>query len=61
MRKFTQNQHICFAVVIFILLVRVTPCLAEFTIEDEKKLGKEFYDKMREQHLIYEIKASMII
>lgn len=57
MRKFTQNQHICFAVVIFILLVRVTPCLAEFTIEDEKKVGKEFYDKMREQHLIYENKS----
>jgi len=45
MRKFTQNQHICFAIVIFILLVRVTPCLAEFTIEDEKKWARNFMIK----------------
>jgi predicted Zn-dependent protease len=56
MRKFIQNQHICFAVILFILLFRVSPCLAEFTIEDEKKLGKEFYDKMNEHQLIYKNK-----
>ncbi len=56
MRKFLQNQHIYFAVVILILLFRASPCFAEFTLEDENKLGKEFYDKMRAQHLIYENK-----
>jgi len=53
MRKFTQNQHICFVIIIFIMLFRVSPCLAEFTLEDERKVGKEFYDKIKEQKLIY--------
>jgi predicted Zn-dependent protease len=56
MRKFIQNQHICFAVVLFIILFRVSPCLAEFTTEDERKVGKEFYDKMNEHKLIYKNK-----
>jgi beta-barrel assembly-enhancing protease len=53
MFKFRQNQYIYLAVILFILLCRVSPCLAEFTIEDEKKVGKEFYDKMEESQLIY--------
>ena len=57
MRKFIQNQHICFVIVIFIMLFRVSPCSAEFTIEDEKKVGKEFYDKIKEQKLIYKNKS----
>ena len=52
MRKFTQNQYICFAVIFLILFFQVNVCFAEFTIEDEKKLGKEFYDKMEEHQLI---------
>ena len=52
MRKFTQNQYIYFAVILFILLFRVSPCLADFTIEDERKLGREFYDQMEQHHLI---------
>ena len=52
MRKFTQNQYIYFAVILFILLFRVSPCLADFTIEDERKLGREFYDQMEQNHLI---------
>jgi predicted Zn-dependent protease len=52
MRKLTQNQYIYFAVILFILLFRVSPCLADFTIEDERKLGREFYDQMEEHHLI---------
>jgi beta-barrel assembly-enhancing protease len=52
MRKFIQNQHICFIVVFLILFILVKPCLAEFTIEDEKKLGKEFYDQLEEHKLI---------
>ncbi|MFZ1037772.1 MAG: M48 family metalloprotease [Smithella sp.] len=52
MRKFTQNQYIYFVVILFILLFRVSPCLADFTIEDERKLGREFYDEMEQHHLI---------
>ncbi|MDD5344170.1 MAG: M48 family metalloprotease [Smithella sp.] len=57
MRKFIQNQYICFVVVIFILLCRAIPCLAEFTLEDEKKVGKEFYDKLIENKLIFKNKS----
>jgi hypothetical protein len=56
MCKFTQNQYISFAVVFFILLFRASICLAEFTIDDEKKLGKEFYDKMGKNHFLLENK-----
>ena len=56
MCKFTQNQYISFAFVFFILLFRASICLAEFTIDDEKKLGKEFYDQMGKNHLLLENK-----
>jgi predicted Zn-dependent protease len=56
MCKFTQNQYISFALVFFILLFRASICLAEFTIDDEKKLGKEFYDKMGKNHFLLENK-----
>lgn len=52
MRKFTQNQYIYFIALVLVLLFRANNCLAEFTIEDEKKLGKEFYDKLEENKLI---------
>jgi predicted Zn-dependent protease len=52
MRKFTQNQYIYFVVILFILLFRASPCRADFTIEDERKLGREFYDQMEQHHLI---------
>ena len=52
MRKFTQNQYIYFAVIFILLFFQVNICFAEFTIQDEKKLGKEFYDKMEEHKLI---------
>jgi len=57
MRKITQNQYISFAILFFILFFRTSLCLAEFTITDEKKLGKEFYDKLAENKLIYEDKT----
>ena len=56
MCKLTQNQYISFAVVFFILLFRASICLAEFTIDDERKLGKEFYDQMGKNHLLLENK-----
>jgi beta-barrel assembly-enhancing protease len=52
MRKFTQNQYIYFAVLFLVLFFQVNICFAEFTIDDEKKLGKEFYDKLEEHQLI---------
>jgi predicted Zn-dependent protease len=52
MRKFIQNQYIYFIVIFLILFFQVNICFAEFTIQDEKKLGKEFYDKMEEHKLI---------
>ena len=52
MRKFTQNQYIYFTVIFILLFFQVNICFAEFTIQDEKKLGKEFYDKMEEHKLI---------
>ncbi|MBN1365475.1 MAG: M48 family metalloprotease [Syntrophaceae bacterium] len=57
MRKFNQNQYIYFIVFVFILLFIISPCFAEFTISDEKKLGKEFFDKMEENHLIFKNKS----
>ncbi len=56
MCKFTQNQYISFAVVFFILLFRASICFAEFTLDDEKKLGKEFHDQMVKNHLLLENK-----
>ena len=57
MRKFIQNQYIYFAVLAFILLFRISPCFAEFTIEDEKKVGKEFFENLDEHQLILKNKA----
>ncbi|NTW07825.1 MAG: M48 family metalloprotease [Syntrophaceae bacterium] len=54
MRNFIQNQYISLVFVFFILFFRATVCFAEFTIDDEKKLGKEFYDKMVKHHLLLE-------
>ncbi|MGV8056491.1 MAG: M48 family metalloprotease [Smithellaceae bacterium] len=56
MRKSIQNQYISFAVILFILFFRAAVCFAEFTIDDEKKLGKEFYDKLAKHHLLLEDK-----
>lgn len=56
MRKFAQNQYFYFAALLLILLLRTENCFAEFTIDDEKKVGKEFYDKLEEHHLILQNK-----
>ena len=46
-----------FVLIVLIFLFKTNICFAEFTIEDEKKLGKEFYDKMAEHHLILDNKT----
>ena len=56
MRKLIQNQYISFIFALFILLFFANICLAEFTIDDEKKLGKEFYDQLEKHHFLLENK-----
>jgi beta-barrel assembly-enhancing protease len=56
MRKIIQNQYIFFVFILFILFFQASICLAEFTIDDEKKLGKEFYDNLAKHHLLLENK-----
>jgi predicted Zn-dependent protease len=56
MRKLIQNQYISFATIFFILFFWTSICLAEFTFADEKKLGKEFYDKLAKHNFLLENK-----
>jgi beta-barrel assembly-enhancing protease len=56
MRKIIQNQYIFYVLIVFIVLFRSGICFADFTIDDEKKLGKEFYDKLVKHQLILENK-----
>ena len=52
MYKLIQNQYISFALGFIILFLFANVCFAEFTIDDEKKLGKEFNDKLVENNLL---------
>ncbi len=52
MRKLIQNQYIYSTLLIGILMFNIPPCFAAFTIDDEKKLGREFYEKLEEHKLI---------
>lgn len=54
MWKRIQNQYISFTLIFFVLFFWTAICSAEFTIDDEKKLGKEFYDKLAKHHLLSE-------
>ena len=56
MWKLIQNQYISLVFIFFILFFRTSICFAEFTIADEKKLGKEFYDKITKHNLLLENK-----
>lgn len=56
MWKFVQNQYFSLAFIFFVLFFRASVCFAEFTIDDERKLGKEFYDKLAKHHLLLENK-----
>jgi predicted Zn-dependent protease len=56
MRKLLQNQYISFAVLFLLIFFRTSICCAEFTIDDEKKLGKEFYDKLEKNNFLLENK-----
>ena len=56
MCKLLQNQYISFAVLFLLIFFRTSNCFAEFTIDDEKKLGKEFYDKLEKNNFLLENK-----
>ena len=56
MRKYFQKQYFSFVILFFVLLLQTNICFAEFTIDDEKKLGKEFYDKLVKNHFLLENK-----
>jgi beta-barrel assembly-enhancing protease len=58
MRKIIQNQYIFYVFIFSIMLLRASICFAEFTIDDEKKLGKEFYDNLAKHQLIFENKRA---
>jgi len=56
MRKLIQNQYIYFATLFLLIIFQASICFAEFTIDDEKKLGKEFYDKLEKNNFLLENK-----
>ena len=58
MRKIIQNQYIYYILIFAIMLLQASVCFAEFTIEDEKKLGKEIHDNLAKNQLILENKRA---
>jgi predicted Zn-dependent protease len=57
MRSFIQNQYIFFITLGLFFLLKANLCFAEFTIQDEKKVGKEFYENLKNHQLILQNKA----
>ncbi|PKN77265.1 MAG: hypothetical protein CVU52_01175 [Deltaproteobacteria bacterium HGW-Deltaproteobacteria-10] len=58
MWKFSRNQYISFVFILLISFFQTGICSGAFTIDDEKKLGKEFYDKLVKHHLLLENKRA---
>jgi predicted Zn-dependent protease len=56
MRKLVLNQYISLFLILIFLLLHAGICFAEFTIDDEKKIGKEFYENLAKHHLLLENK-----
>jgi predicted Zn-dependent protease len=52
MRKLSQNQYFSFVTTFCILFFFTNNCFAAFTLSDEKKLGKEFYDKLDQNNFL---------
>jgi predicted Zn-dependent protease len=57
MRKLRQNQYFYLMLPILAIIFQANVCLAEFTIEDERKVGKEFFDKLEEHELLLKNKV----
>ena len=47
-----QNQYKSLFAAIVAVLFFANTCLAAFTLEDERKVGKEFYDKLNENNFL---------
>lgn len=52
MCKITQMQYFSFALILFLLLFGTQKAFAAFTIDDEKKLGKEIYTNLEKNNLL---------
>jgi predicted Zn-dependent protease len=52
MRKIMQKQYKSLFAAIVAILFFANSCLAAFTLEDERKVGKEFYDKLNENNFL---------
>jgi len=52
MRKIMQKQYKSFFAAIIAVLFFASTCMAAFTLEDERKVGKEFYDKLNENNFL---------
>ncbi len=52
MHKIIQKQYKFLIVAIATLLFSAEICFAAFTIDDERKLGKEFFDKLNQNNFL---------
>lgn len=52
MYKIIQKQYFSFALILFLIFFGTQNTWAAFTIDDEKKLGKEMYDKLEKNNFL---------
>lgn len=52
MNKIIQKQCLSFIIILLILLTHAVNASASFTLEDERKVGKEIYDKLEKNHFL---------
>ena len=56
MCKIIQKQSFSFALILFLILFGVQNASAAFTLDDERKLGKEIYDKLEKNNFLLQDK-----
>ncbi len=62
MCKLIQKQYFSLALVLFLILFGTPKAFAAFTIDDEKKLGKEIFDKLEKNNfLLHDKKLNIYI
>jgi predicted Zn-dependent protease len=52
MCKIIQNQYFSLALILFLILFGAQKAWSAFTIDDEKKLGREIYDKLEQNNFL---------
>jgi len=52
MCKIIQKQYFSLALILFLILFGIQNAFAAFTIDDEKKLGKEIFDKLEKNNFL---------